>query len=168
MYSLSVPEKEKEGGKLHKHSLSGLKSKLCTLFCNWCISRSVSEQNRTGKRECKFLTLHSLSGQKSIVNVHLKQHHTSEPGQLVSKSAGLMIKRLWLRIPAEAVGEFSSPEWTLYADSYLLSVPPPVLLYWHIKDPGYSAKCAGGRLPKQAYTLDPTKLEWTDNAAVWA
>ena len=41
------------------------------------------------------------------------------------KNAGLVTKRLRARIPAEAAGEFSSPESTLCADSYLVSVPPP-------------------------------------------
>ena len=45
----------------------------------------------------------------------------------------------------------------------------PVLPQWHVKDPGHSAKSAGGRLRlKHAYTLDPTKSERADNAAVQA
>ena len=32
-----------------------------------------------------------------------------KPGQLVGKSAGLVIERLRARIPAEAAGEYSSP-----------------------------------------------------------
>ena len=35
-----------------------------------------------------------------------------------------MIERLRVRIPAEAAGEFSSPELTLCADSYSVSVLP--------------------------------------------
>ena len=35
-----------------------------------------------------------------------------------------LIERLRVRIPAEAAGEFSSPELTLRANSYLVSVPP--------------------------------------------
>ena len=46
------------------------------------------------------------------------------PGQLVGYSAGPMIERLRVQIPAGAVGEFSSPESTLCADSYSVSVPP--------------------------------------------
>ena len=63
-----------------------------------------------------------------------------------SKSAGLVIERLRVRIPAGAAGEFSSPESSLCADSYSISVPTPVLPQWHVKDPGHSANCAGGRL----------------------
>ena len=37
--------------------------------------------------------------------------------------AGLVIERLQVRIPAGAAGEFSSPESTLCADSYSVSVP---------------------------------------------
>ena len=42
----------------------------------------------------------------------------------------------------------------------------PVLLQWHVKDPGHSAKSAVWQVtPKHAYTLDPTKSEWADYAA---
>ena len=41
-----------------------------------------------------------------------------------------------------------------------------VLPQWHVKDPGHSAKSAG--TPKHAYTLDPSKSEWNDSAAVQA
>ena len=44
---------------------------------------------------------------------------------LVGKSAGLVIERLRVRIPAGTAGEFSSPELTLCADSHSVSVPPP-------------------------------------------
>ena len=47
------------------------------------------------------------------------------PGELVGKSAGLVIEILQVRIPAEAAGECSSPELTVCADSYSVSVPPP-------------------------------------------
>ena len=80
-----------------------------------------------------------------------------------------MIERLRVRIPAGAAGEFSSPEITFCADSYSVPVPTPVLLQWNVKDPGHSAKSAGGRLHlKHAFTLDPTNLEWADYAAVQA
>ena len=45
----------------------------------------------------------------------------------------------------------------------------PVLLQWHVKDPGHSAKSAGGRLHlKHAYTFGPAKSQWADYAAVQA
>ena len=40
------------------------------------------------------------------------------------ESAGLVIERLQVRIPAGAAGGFSPPELTLCADSYSVSVPP--------------------------------------------
>ena len=40
-------------------------------------------------------------------------------------------------------GEFSSSELTFFDGSYCLSQSS--LLQWHIKDPGHSAKSAGGR-----------------------
>ena len=45
----------------------------------------------------------------------------------------------------------------------------PVLPQWHVKAPGHSAKSADGRLHLNTlYTLDPTKSEWADYAAVQA
>ena len=35
---------------------------------------------------------------------------------------------------------------------YSVSVPPPVLSQWHVKDPGHSAKSAGGRLHLNTHT----------------
>ena len=81
-----------------------------------------------------------------------------------------MIEKLRVRIPAGAAEEFSSPELTLCADSYSVSVLP-ALLQWHVQDPGHSDNSAGGRwqvTPKQAYTLDQTKSERADYAAVQA
>ena len=88
---------------------------------------------------------------------------------LVGYSAGLMIERLRVRTPAEAPRAFSSPESTLCADSYSVSVPTPVLPQWHVKDPGHSAKSAGGRLHLNTHTLlTPSKSGWADYAAVQA
>ena len=41
---------------------------------------------------------------------------------------------------------------TLCANSYLVSVSPHVLPQWHVKDPGHSAKSAGGRLHLNKHT----------------
>ena len=66
--------------------------------------------------------------------------------------------------------EFSSIESTLCADSYSVSIPPTVLLQWHVKDPDHSAKSANGmlHLNMHVYTLDPSKSEWADYTAVQA
>ena len=48
-----------------------------------------------------------------------------ESGELVGKSVGPVIKRLRVRIPSGAVGEFSSPELTLCNNSNSVSVPSP-------------------------------------------
>ena len=53
------------------------------------------------------------------------------------------MERLQVQIPGGGGGKFSSSELTLCADSNLVSVPPPVLLQWHVKDPGHSAKSTG-------------------------
>ena len=74
------------------------------------------------------------------------------PRLLVGKSAGLVIERLRVRIPAGAAGEFSSPGLTLCADFYLVSRFTPVLPQWHVKDPVHSAKSAGGELHQNTHT----------------
>ena len=63
-----------------------------------------------------------------------------------------MAERLPVRIPAEAARELSSPELTLYADSYSVSVPSPVLPQRHVKDPDHSTKSIGGRLHLNTHT----------------
>ena len=63
-----------------------------------------------------------------------------------------MIERLRVRISAGAAGEFSSLELTLCADAFSVSVPPSVLPQWHGKDPGHSARSAGGRLHLNTHT----------------
>ena len=57
-----------------------------------------------------------------------------------------MIDRSRIRIPAGAAGEFSSLGSTFCADSYFGIRSTPVLPQQHVKDPGHSAKSAGGRL----------------------
>ena len=72
------------------------------------------------------------------------------PGELIWHSAGLMIERLRVRIPARAAGKFSLPVgflcWLLFGVR-----STPVLPQWHVKDPGHSAKSAGGRLHLKTY-----------------
>ena len=63
-----------------------------------------------------------------------------------------MIERSRVRIPAGAVGEFSSPESAFCADSYFGICSTPMLPQQHVKDPGHSAKSAGGRLQLNTHT----------------
>ena len=63
-----------------------------------------------------------------------------------------MIERSRVRIPAGAAGEFSSPGSTFCADSYFGVRSTPVLPQLHVKDPGHSAKSAGGRLQLNTHT----------------
>ena len=61
-----------------------------------------------------------------------------------------MIERSRVRIYAEEAGEFSSPGSTFCADSYFgVRFHPCVTA---IKDPGHSAKSAGGRLQLNTHT----------------
>ena len=63
-----------------------------------------------------------------------------------------MIERLRVQIQAGAAGEFSSLELSLCVDSYSVSVPPPVLPQWQVKDPDHSAKSAGSWLHLSTHT----------------
>ena len=56
-----------------------------------------------------------------------------------------MIERSRDQIPARAAGKFSSPGSTFCADSSA-DRSTPVLPQQHVKDPGHSARSAGGRL----------------------
>ena len=105
-----------------------------------------------------------LHNSENIINQSL-QPISWEPGQLVGQSAGFMIERLRVQIPAGVAGEFSSPESTLCADSCLASITPPALLQWHVKDPGHSAKSAGGRLYLNAHT-PLTQRSWTSGLTI--
>ena len=49
------------------------------------------------------------------------------------------------------MGEFSSPESTLYGDLFGVQ-SPPVLPQWHVKDLDHFAKIAGGRLHLNMHT----------------
>ena len=57
-----------------------------------------------------------------------------------------MTDRSRVRVPAGAAGEFSSPGSTFCDDSYFGIPSTPVLSQQYVKDPGHSAKSAGGRL----------------------
>ena len=64
-----------------------------------------------------------------------------------------MIEKSRVRIPAGTAGEFSSPGSTFCADSYFgIRSTPPVLPQQHVKNPGHSAKGAGGRLQLNTHT----------------
>ena len=51
-----------------------------------------------------------------------------------------MIEGSQVRVPAGAVGEFSSPGSTFSADTYFGIRSTPVLPQYHGNDPGHSAK----------------------------
>ena len=69
-------------------------------------------------------------------------------------------------MPAGAAVDFPSLELTLCVDLFGVR-STPVLSQWHVKDPGHSAQSAGGGL-LHAYTLDPTKSEQAECAAIQA
>ena len=79
-----------------------------------------------------------------------------------------MIERLRVRIPAGAATEFSSPESTLCADSYSVSVPPRVTAVARKRLRSFCQKCRWQVTPQHAYFFDSTKSEWADYAAVQA
>ena len=67
-----------------------------------------------------------------------------------------MIERLRVQIPAGAAREISSPESTLYTDSYSVSVPPPRYRSCTLKTPCHFAKSTGGKL--HLFTHTPLTL----------
>ena len=98
------------------------------------------------KQGWKYPLKHQEGGEGTPLKV-------SQLGALISNyaplcagySTRLLIEMLRVQILAEAAGEISSPASTFCADSYSVSIPS-LLPQWHIKDPGHSAKSAGGRL----------------------
>ena len=99
--------------------------------CLWCVSYSV-----IGQRPCAVLIFSYLALSLCVL----------------SYSASVDTERSRVRIPAGAAGEFSSPGSTFCADSYFGIRSTPVLPQWHVKDPGHSAKSAGGRLQLNTHT----------------
>ena len=73
-----------------------------------------------------------------------------------------MIERSRVRIPAGVAGEFSSPGSTFCADTCFGIRSTPVLPQWHVKDPGHSAKSAGGRLQLNTHTPYICGFAWSD------
>ena len=63
-----------------------------------------------------------------------------------------MIERLRVRIPVEAAGEFYYPELNFVYCLLFGVLSTPVLLQWHVKDPGHCAKSAGARLHINTHT----------------
>ena len=79
-----------------------------------------------------------------------------------------MIERMRIEIPAGAVVEFPSPELTLSADSYSVSVPPRVTAVARKRPRSFCQECRSHVTPKHAHILDPTKSEWANYAALQA
>ena len=63
-----------------------------------------------------------------------------------------MIEMSRVRIPEGSGGNISSPGSTFCTDSYFGFRSTGVLLQYHVKDPGHSAKSAGGRLQLNTHT----------------
>ena len=64
-----------------------------------------------------------------------------------------MIKRSWVRIPAGAAGEFSSPGSTFCADSYFSIHSTPMLPHWVSLPRSFCQKCGWQVTAKYACTL---------------
>ena len=96
-----------------------------------------------------------LTGRKVELNdvtvfCHGTRARGQEQGQLVGKSAGLVIETFQVRIPA---GEYSYPELTLCADSYSVSIPPHVTAVARKRPRSFCQKSAGGRFHPNTHTL---------------
>ena len=70
--------------------------------------------------------------------------------------------------PGRRAGEFFSPKLTFSADSYSVSVPPRVTAVARKRPQSFCQRCGWQATPKHTYTLDPSKSEWADYAAVQA
>ena len=68
----------------------------------------------------------------------------------------LVIERLRGRVPVGAAGEFSSPELTLCADCFSVSVPLRFTPVKPERPRPFCQKCRWQVTPKHTYTLDPT------------
>ena len=90
---------------------------------------------------------------RTNINVHLDLRNKRGGGDSsVVRAPDFVIERSRVRIPAGTAGEFSSPGSTFCADSYFGIRSTPVLPQWHVKNPGHSAKSAGGRLQLNTHT----------------
>ena len=119
-----------------------------------------------GSEICKRRKMLFISTQSLIVRLSTR---VWEPRQLAAKNIELVIERLRVRIPAGAAEEyFSSPELTFCADSYSVPVPPLVTAVARKRPMSFCQKCWWQVTPKHTHTLDPTKSEWADYAAVQA
>ena len=108
-----------------------------TILHNWC-------KMSTGDTVCKCVSL----GREWCV-----QHWTHDQ-KVASSNPDRSSGRIFLARVNFVCWQFSA------GSSPLL--PPS-----HVKDPGHAAKSAGSRLPpRHTFTLDPTKSEWVDYAAV--
>ena len=74
--------------------------------------------------------------------------------------------RSWVQIPAGAAVKFSSPGSTFCANSYFGIHSTPVLPQQHVKDPGHSAKSAGGSLQLNMHASYRCGYAWSDNDMV--
>ena len=79
-----------------------------------------------------------------------------------------MIERLRVQILTGTTGAFSSPELTLCADTSAVSIPSLVTTVADKRPQSFCQKYRWQIIPKQAHTLDPSKSEWADYAAVLA
>ena len=77
-----------------------------------------------------------------------------------------MIERSRVLVPAGAA-EFSSPGSTFCTDSYSGVRSTPVLPQQHVKDPGHSAKSAGGRFQTKPHTRALVSAKHTCTLPMW-
>ena len=128
------------------------------LFVPLSITHSYAKHICEPVNHQPFASIHSFISRDLGYDMYVINR---EPGLLVGNSVGLTIERLRVRIPAGAAGEFSSPELTPCTDSYSVSVQPP-----GYRSSTYKTLPKVQVTTKHAYTLDPTKSEWGDYAAV--
>ena len=108
---------------------------------------------------------HSNWGQLFFTFIYLSIFVPGGRRQLSGQSAGLVVKRSRVQVPAGTAGEFSSPVSTFCADTYFSTRSTPVLPQQRVKDLGNSAKSAGGRL--QLNTYGPLRMWLNLHEVTW-
>ena len=89
-----------------------------------------------------------------------------KPGLLVGKSAGLVMERLRVRIPAGERETFLLHNYLCVLTLIRCPFHPRAPAVAHKRPGSFCQKCRWQVTCKHAYTLDPTKSEWVDYAAI--
>ena len=137
----------------------------CLVIAKTCSAQCRVWSARTVKRQFRGHSSLYSPRTKSCGKVDAHEHETT---LACLSSVQLILGINDVVVQAGAAGELSSPDSTLCADSYSVSVPPHVAAVARKRPGSFCQKCRLQVTPKHAYSLDPTRSEWADYAAVQA